>query len=203
MIAAVVPAAGHSQRMGRPKLILPVGGVPLIEVVVTALRDAGASPVLVVTPPADAPGAGVLISEATEAGAEVVTPAEQPIDMRASVELALGSLERLEPAPTTVLLTPADSPGLTRGLVDRVIGRARASPRSIVVPTVGGERGHPVAIPWEVVLGVRDLPAGVGVNALIALHAGSVDEFEVDDPAALADLDTPEDYLRWGGEEPG
>ena len=44
MIAAVVPAAGHSQRMGRPKLILPIGGQTVIARVVSALRDGGASP---------------------------------------------------------------------------------------------------------------------------------------------------------------
>jgi len=35
---AVVPAAGHSQRMGRPKLILQVGGQTVIARVVSALR---------------------------------------------------------------------------------------------------------------------------------------------------------------------
>jgi molybdenum cofactor cytidylyltransferase len=200
MIAAVVPAAGHSQRMGRPKLILPLGGVTVITRVVSALCAAGVAPVVVVPPPADAPGAALLSRDAAEAGAVVVVPDRQPPDMRSSVEIALAELERLETALTTVLLTPADSPGLTPKLVARVIAYARSSPRSIVVPTVAGRRGHPVALPWEIALGVRSLPAGVGVNALIGLYAGAVKEIEVDDTGAVADLDTPDDYLRWGGD---
>jgi molybdenum cofactor cytidylyltransferase len=199
MIAALVPAAGHSQRMGRPKLILPIEGVALIARVVIALRTAGAAPVLVVPPPADAPGAAALIREASAAGAEVVAPEKQPPDMRASIELGLAALQRLEPNPVTVLLTPADSPGLTPALVGRVIERAASAPRSIVVPMAAGRRGHPLALPWEIALAVRKLPPGVGVNSLITLYADSVVEFEVDDPAAFDDLDTPDDYLRWGG----
>ena len=41
--------------MGRPKLLLPFEGQPLIGRVITALRQGGAEPVVVVTPPPDAP----------------------------------------------------------------------------------------------------------------------------------------------------
>lgn len=201
MIAAIVPAAGHSQRMGRPKLILTVGGRSVIALVVTALRGAAASPVIVVVPPLEAPGALTLHREASEAGAEVLVPEIQPPDMRASVERAVEWLERSEFRPTTVLLTPADSPGLSSSLVAQVIARARDKPGAIVVPVVDGKRGHPIALPWSIVLGVRKLPAGVGVNALVSLNAGRIVELEVNDPGALADLDTPEDYERWAQTE--
>jgi len=199
MIAAVVPAAGHSQRMGRPKLILAVGGRTVISRVVTALRGGGVGRVVVVAPPADAAGATVLHSEAEAAGADLVVPATRPFDMRASVEHGLDRLEAGEAAPTTVLLVPADSPGLNPELVALVVGAARADAGSIVVPVVGGRRGHPVALPWPVALAVRRLPAGVGVNALLALHAPKVVELGVTDPGAVGDLNTPDDYERWCG----
>ena len=82
MIAAIVPAAGRSQRMGRPKLILPVGGETVIARVVAALVAGGAEPVLVVVPPASASGAIILAEEAERAGAVVVVAPERPADMR-------------------------------------------------------------------------------------------------------------------------
>ncbi|HWE35307.1 MAG TPA: NTP transferase domain-containing protein, partial [Isosphaeraceae bacterium] len=176
MIAAVVPAAGHSQRMGRPKLILTVDGRTVISRVVTALRAGGASRVVVVAPPADAAGASILHDEARAAGAELIVPATRPNDMRASVEHALDHLERGETAPATVLLVPADSPGLNPELVALIVERAKAEPGAILVPVVAGNRGHPVALPWPVALGVRALHAGVGVNALMALNAAKVVE---------------------------
>ena len=64
MIAAVVPAAGRSARMGRAKLLLPIDGTTIIARVVTALRRGGADRVIVVAPPADAPEGPAIAAEA-------------------------------------------------------------------------------------------------------------------------------------------
>lgn len=196
MIAAIVPAAGRSERMGRPKLILPIAGATVIARVVSALRTGGVIHVIVVTPPADSPGAAVLGREAAAAGAVVVVPAERPADMRGSFEFGLQTLED-GPRPAAVLLVPADSAGITPELVALVLEQSRALPSAIVIPTFQGKRGHPIALPWAMALLVRGLPFGAGINALIALHAADVFEIEVDHEGAVADLDTPEDYERW------
>ena len=73
-IPAIVPAAGKSRRMGRPKPLLPFDGQPLIGRVVSALRLGGASPVLVVTPPAQAAEGPPIAEAARQAGAAVITP---------------------------------------------------------------------------------------------------------------------------------
>ncbi len=198
MIAAVVPAAGLSVRMGRPKLILPVGGVPLIARVVAALREGGTGRVVVVTAPADTPGASALVEAARAEGAETVTAPAPPPDMRASVELGLEFLGE-GPEPSAVLLTPGDSPGLDAVAVARVIRRAAGAPGRIVVPRHDGRRGHPLLLPWPLASEIRRLPPGVGVNALLARHAETVVFDDADDPGILADLDTPEDYRRWSG----
>ncbi|MDR3635496.1 MAG: nucleotidyltransferase family protein [Isosphaeraceae bacterium] len=196
MIVAIVPAAGHSERMGRPKLILPVGGQTVIARVTQALLQGGAGRVVVVTPPSDAPGSVILAREAEKAGALVVVPAERPIDMRASFERGLDALAGV-PDVTTLLLAPGDSVGVTAELVARVVACARQCPDALVVPVVQGLRGHPVALPRSIAEEVRSLPLGVGINTLIKLQASAVVELPVNEPGAVADLDTPEDYQRW------
>jgi len=198
MIAAIVPAAGHSERMGRPKLILRVGERTVIARVVQALLQGGADRVVVVTPPADAPGAKILACEAEDAGALVVIPEERPIDMRASFERGLDALAD-NPGLLTLLLAPGDSVGITPELTAQVVASAKAQPASLIVPVVQGQRGHPVAIPWPLAEEVRSLPLGVGINTLVKLHAAAVVELPVTEPGAVADLDTPEDYQRWSG----
>ena len=196
MIPAIVPAAGRSERMGRPKLILPIEGTTVIARVVSALLGGGAGPVIVVVPPADAPGAATLAEEAARAGAEVLVAADRPPDMRGSFELGFARLAE-GAAATMVLLTPGDSAGITAALVAEVIARARQEPRGIVIPVVKGRRGHPVALPWHLAAAVSALPEGVGINALVALHPDEVVELLVAEPGAVDDLDTPEDYDRW------
>ncbi|MEO6811557.1 MAG: nucleotidyltransferase family protein [Isosphaeraceae bacterium] len=196
MIAALVPAAGRSERMGRPKLTLPVGGVSLIARVVAALRAGGADRVVVVTPPADTPGASKIIVDAEGEGGEVVVLDRATADMRATFERGLDHLEK-GPRPVGLLLCPGDSPGISAPLVERVVFGFQEQTDRIIIPTYHGTRGHPVALPWRLAVKVRRLPVGVGVNALIKAHADRVLTLDLGDPNALADMDTPEDYARW------
>ena len=47
-VFALIPAAGKSARMGRPKLSLPLGDHTVLECVIATLREAGISDILVV-----------------------------------------------------------------------------------------------------------------------------------------------------------
>lgn len=203
-IAAIVPAAGESRRMGRPKLTLPIDGVPLIALVIAALHEGGTNPVIVIAPHAEVVGSADLIHLAQVAGADlVVIPDVQPLDMRASFELGMRSLAGRPVSPAMVLLVPADSPGLTATLVAEVVAYAREHRDRIVVPTFSGRRGHPIALPWAFASEVATLPDNVGINALVQRHLADVIELPVNDAGALADLDTPDDYRRWSGRGPG
>src|SRR5215468_2464915 len=67
-VAAIVPAAGRSVRMGRPKLVLTIGGQTVLARVVKALRAGGAGRVVVVAPPADSDEGPAIAAEGRLAG---------------------------------------------------------------------------------------------------------------------------------------
>jgi molybdenum cofactor cytidylyltransferase len=195
MIFAVVPAAGKSVRMGRPKLTLALGGRSVLERVIHALRSGGAEHVLVVVGPDDAE----LVAIAERAGAHVLRMENETPDMRATVEQGLAWLQqRFHPREDdSWLLVPADHPTLDASVIEQlVLGRSQHSQFSIVIPSHAGQRGHPALIAWLHVGGVRALPAGQGLNAYLRMHAGQTFELPVDSPSILWDLDTPEDYER-------
>jgi molybdenum cofactor cytidylyltransferase len=196
MIAALVPAAGASTRMGRPKLLVEFEGQPLIGRVVSALRTGGADRVVVVAPPADTVEGPPIADQARRAGAVVVVPPTRPAEMRQSIELGLEAMANDDP-PRSVLLTPGDYPGITPEIVAQVVESAVKRPEQLVIPRYDGRRGHPIALPWTLALAVRCLPAGEGVNALVARHGESVVEIDLGNPAIVADLDTPDDLRRW------
>jgi molybdenum cofactor cytidylyltransferase len=200
MIAAIVPAAGRSGRMGCPKLLLKHNGRSILAGVVGALLQGGADPVVVVVPPETEPEGPTLAHEALNAGGSVIAPAIRPAEMRDSIEVGLSALAgQAGSPPDAVLIAPADSPGITPDLVGRVIGLRKAASDSIVIPSSEGRRGHPILIPWETAARIRDLPPDVGINVLVAgeTAAGRVIEIELSEGSALADLDTPEDWERW------
>ena len=195
MIAAVVPAAGRSTRMGRPKLLMEFQGEPLIQRVVTALLAGGADRTVVVAP-VDSPEGPAIAAAASAAGAELVIPESQPDEMRDSVELGLAVLD-LDPRPIRILLTPGDVPGITPGLVARLLEVATANPDRIVIPTHDGHHGHPIVLPWDIAIQVRDLPDDAGVNRLVDANRHLLVEVPVSAPGEIDDLDTPEELDRW------
>jgi molybdenum cofactor cytidylyltransferase len=196
MIAALIPAAGSSARMGRPKLLLEFEGQSLIGRVVRSLRQGGAERVVVVAPPTDAAEGPAVAAEAHRAGADVVVPNTRPAEMRNSIELGLERLAR-HGTPRSVLLTPGDYPGITAEVVARLVEHAGRMPDRIVIPSHNGRRGHPIALPWRIAAQIHSLPTGTGVNTLVAQHGHSVVEMDVSSPEIIADLDTPADLLQW------
>jgi molybdenum cofactor cytidylyltransferase len=198
MIVALVPAAGRSVRMGRPKLVLPLHGRTVIEHVVSTLRQGGVDRVLVVARP-DVPQLAQL---AKAAGAEVGTLPTETADMRATVEQGLLWIEeRWHPQPEDAwLLCPADHPALDVDVVRRLcVAYSREPGQTILIPTYEGRRGHPTLIEWRHVAGIRALPAGAGLNAYFRPHAEETLELPVANAGVISDLDTPADYERLSG----
>ena len=201
-VFALVPAGGKSERMGRPKLALPLGGRTVLEHTVGAFRRAGAEHVVVVV----GPHVPELVPLAEAAGAHACRLAEETADMRSTVEQGLRWLEeRFRPGQDDAwLLAPADHPTLDADAIRQLL-RARADhpERSVFVPTWEGRRGHPALIGWKHVAGIRAHPADQGLNAYLRQCAAEVLEVPASSADVLCDLDTPEDYerllRRWGG----
>ncbi|MEX1094874.1 MAG: nucleotidyltransferase family protein [Planctomycetales bacterium] len=196
-IFAVVPAAGHSRRMGVPKLLLPLGGKTVLARLLESLDRPGIAGRFVVVRPDDEP----LASEAEKCGATVVRPEIAPPDMRASVEAALEHIEKQHaPAPEEGwLLAPADHPLLDGAVVDALIAHWQQESCGILVPTGAGRRGHPALFRWRLARAVRALPADAGANRLLEEFAEEVRELAVERESVLTDLDTPADYRALGG----
>lgn len=194
-IYAIIPAAGKSTRMGRPKLSLPLGNRTVLECVIDAIREGGVRDVLVVL----APHSRELRPSAERAGAAVLLLDEETLDMRTTVERGLVWLtDHCHPDPNDAwLLAPADHPTLDSAVVRRLLAaRAERPDRSLLVPTHAGKRGHPTLIEWQHVQAIRDLPQGLGLNAFLRARSAETFEVPVDTATILSDLDTPADYER-------
>ena len=196
---AVVPAAGHSARMGRPKLLMRLGDTTLLALIVDAWRRSRVDRVLVVVRPDDAEVADA----ARQLGVDVVVPESPPPDMKASIQAGLRHIERHD-APASAdafLVAPADIPRLSSAIVDRLIDRHgnSADPRRILVPTLAGQRGPPVLFPWPLFNEVFALANNEGLNAIVDRHSATLvpcDDLIAAGEQPFADVDTPDDFDR-------
>ncbi len=199
--AAIVPAAGASRRMGRPKLLLPYGGGTVLGAVAAALRTAGAAPIVVVAAAADAELRAWCAGEGP-AAADGLRLALNPAPERGMLSsimaglTALGGAAELAPGGAPLLVCPGDLPALRPDTVAQLLRRRHAAGAGLAVPTYRGRRGHPLAIAAELISEIGGLDPSRGLRQLLDLHPGELLEIEVDDPGCVADLDTPADYRR-------
>jgi molybdenum cofactor cytidylyltransferase len=200
MIFAAVPAAGHSTRMGRPKLALPLGDKTVLEQLVLSLAKTAVDHTLVIL----GPHIGDLAPLAGQAGAEVLLLRQETPDMRTTVEHGLRWLDdRFHPKPRDHwLLLPADHPLIDSQLIRDLTTRLAQEPNcSIAVPTHGGRRGHPTLMSWKHASQLPAHPSGQGINSYLHGYREETLEVPVAGEAILLDLDTPGDYeellKRW------
>jgi molybdenum cofactor cytidylyltransferase len=187
-LAAVVPAAGLSLRMGREKILLDAGGTTMLERVLATLARAGVGDRIVVLRP-DLPQA---VETALRAGARVVLNPEPGGEMLFSIRLGMA---HVPPEADAFYVWPADHPAVlaeTVSLLAASAGRDR-----VVLPVHGGRRGHPALIGTVLIEAIGAIPAGEGLRHLWRCRPEVLADVAVDDPGVLLDLDTPEDYDRW------
>lgn len=190
---AIVPAAGRSRRMGRHKLLLPLGSRTVIRALLDALEGV-VEQTFVLIRDDDAE----LANELAGTAAVVVTARNEPPEMRDSVERLLEEVHKTAgPAEADAwLLIPADHPVVNRETLMVLLRERESRPEAIHVPQYHDHRGHPTLFPWALAAEVPTLPPGKGINELLKRPAIAVCAHAVDDPAVLWDLDTPEDYEK-------
>ena len=107
-----------------------------------------------------------------------------------STSLAAG-LDALPATASGVLIGLGDMPRIRASDIDRLIAAFNPDEgRAICVPTVDGKRGNPVLFSIEFVDGMRAVEGDVGARHLIGAHSDRVCEVEMEDDAALIDVDT-------------
>jgi len=187
MIAGIVLAAGRSERMLRPKALLPFKGSTVIARVVDALLGGGVNHAIVVVPLGDREIRSAL-------GDRPVVLVENP-DLRADMLSSLRCGLCILPADTRgIVVSPVDQPSLGPELVRSMLEAYRNSRRPILVPVYQGKRGHPLIIGTEFVAELLASFDGLGLRGLLQAHPGGVGEWQSEDPAILEDVDTPQDY---------
>ncbi len=185
-VAAILLAAGKSQRMGRCKQLLKLGDKTVIARCLETLLAGGVTDIVVV------------ISEAGQSVAEaadgypvrtVVNPAVHG-DMASSIRAGRDSLAT---ETSGVIICLCDYPLVSSATIANLIRQHQSAPDKVVIPCHDGKRGHPLLFPRS---NLDRLEPGMILRDLVREHAQMIHHLETDDQGILIDMDTPEDYHR-------
>jgi molybdenum cofactor cytidylyltransferase len=189
-IAAIVLAAGRSQRMRQPKMILPWGESTVIGHVVQVLSGAEIQPLVVVT------GGARRQVEAALAGCAVqlvFNPRFAQEEMLASLQIGLGVLGKEAAAALVVL---GDQPQIELKVVQAILDCYWLKKSPLIVPSFQMRRGHPWLVERRLWGAIFALDSASTLRDFINSHADQIEYLSVDTPSILRDLDTPADYRR-------
>jgi molybdenum cofactor cytidylyltransferase len=186
MICAIVLAAGKSERMGKPKALLPLRGKTFLENILAAISNSPVEETCVVVghhrdeiEPHVKPPARLVFNPDYEQG------------MITSLQAGIRSL----PSHTSgALLFLVDHPLVESETIKSLV--RKVGPDRIVLPTFRGRRGHPVLFGSAILEEILGLSASQGANIVVHKDPDRIVEVSVNSPGILVDIDTPKDFLR-------
>lgn len=186
-IAAVVLAAGKSERMGRNKLLLEVAGRPILDWVLDALEASTVDEVIVVL--GHRPEELKPIAEAH--GAEIVLNPRYEEGMASSFKAGLRRV-----SADAAFLVLGDQLGLEAELLDRMATAMEADPEALIVsPIHRGRMGHPVLLRRPLFHEILGLKKEETMRDIVLRHE-SAHELVEGGVWCVLDIDTPEDFER-------
>jgi molybdenum cofactor cytidylyltransferase len=194
MIPAVILAAGISSRFGDNKLLVDIGGRPMVLRVVESALAARVQPVIVVTGFEQNRLLAALAPVLGNARLIVTYNPDYGSGRASSVREGIRAVPADAPAALFLL---ADQPFIDSPLIDRVLDFADAHPDSAVVfPECGGKKGNPIFYrrPWFARLSA--LEGDVTGYRLIQQSPDEVARLSVSDPSLFVSIETLEDYER-------
>lgn len=179
-VTGIILAAGRSRRLGRPKALLAIDGVPLLTRMVRTVRAAGLRPLVAF---------GEIVWGPEADGADWITvPSSQDTGMGATIAAAIASLRDT----ARCLITPVDLPTLTADHL-RALVAVPTPVGASVLPD--GNLGAPASFAARCFDRLAQLRADRGARAL--LRSGLWPVTAVTPPAALIDIDTEADWLAF------
>jgi molybdenum cofactor cytidylyltransferase len=187
-VVGLVLAAGAASRFGSDKLATLLGGRPLLNHVLDALRAVPLSEIVVVTrrerPIAAADDLRVVVNPAPEDG------------LSSSLRLGLAAATEAPGLPAeAVLVALGDQPRIDPDVIRQLIAAARTSARPVVVPAYDRDGSpNPVLLLGAAFALVAEASGDRGLGPVLAAHPELVHAVPV--RGANPDVDTQADLAR-------
>ena len=185
-VAGMILAAGGSQRLGRPKQLLPYGGGALLDAALGTARSSGFDQVVLALGGAADEVRGVVDTS----GFDLVDNRQFGEGCSSSIAAALSAVH---PDIDVLVLLLGDQPGVTPQTV-RLLVEGRGD-HEIAVCRYDDGIGHPFAFARAIFPQLATLHGDKGLWRLIEQRAADVAEVVVPGRIPL-DVDTEEDYER-------
>lgn len=188
-IAAVIPAAGYSSRMGCSKPLLSLGHSTVLGCCIHAFQQKNITEHIVVT----GNNADAIAQEATRHGAATAYNAAFDDGMFSSIRTGV---KALSPHVSHFFVLPVDIPLVRPETIRHLLHIVQTYTDHILYPTFHNERGHPPLIPCSLRSEILQHDGSGGLRNLLDTHEDMAIDIPVADRNILNDLDYVHEYAE-------
>lgn len=187
---ALLVAAGMSSRMKAFKPLLKLGDSTIIGTAILSLQEAGIREIVVITGHYGERLGSYLAALGVTC---LYNDRYETTDMFYSAQIGLNYLKD---RCGRLFFSPGDVPLFARSSLQLMLDQMDHSDCDILLPTYGGEVGHPILLTCRAIPSLTAYAGAGGLNAAIDRFAGAKEVIELDDMGIILDADRPEDYER-------
>ncbi len=203
--AAIILAAGSSSRMsrGQHKLLLPLGGRPVLTHVIETALASQARPIILVLGHQATQVRSLIAASFKDQNLYIRENPNYREGMSTSLHVGLQALTTIKDnnyltadvSNSTVILL-GDQPLLTASIIDTLIATRQATGKSIIVPLYNGKRGNPVLFDARFFPELMEVTGDEGGRSVIIHHPQDIATVEQGEATASYDIDTWEAYQQ-------
>jgi CTP:molybdopterin cytidylyltransferase MocA len=187
-VAAIILAAGRSQRMGAFKPLLAFGATTVIETCIANIRGGGVGTIVVVI--GEGPRAEALRDRLQNSDVTIAVNPHPESEMGASIAYGVRALSATTRA---VIINPVDHAAVPAKVVGTLIDEWKKG-APLVKPTWNERGGHPVLIDLAFRDELLNLDPDGGLKTFFDRHRDQAMRVGVDSNYIARDMDTWDDY---------
>jgi molybdenum cofactor cytidylyltransferase len=187
-VAGLILGAGKSERMGRPKALLPFQQTCFLTHILKEATHSELTCVRVVL----GHQSDAILRALPEIEPNTILNRDYELGQLSSLQCGLRHLISAQPEGVMVFLI--DHPMIHRTLINQLIDAFSRSAAPIVLPSFQHRRGHPMIFGADLFNELLDAPLDQGAITVVRKHAHEILHLNVDEPGVLVDIDTPEAY---------
>lgn len=186
-VPVAVLAAGGSVRLGRAKQLVEWRGATLLRRAAEAASGASSGPAIVVLGARERR----LRQELDGLPVEITINESWEDGLAGSIRTALGTVRKLAPTASGILLMLVDQPHVTAALLRNLVDLHRRYPGRPIACAYAGTVGAPALIPRKLFAELEELEGDSGARSILQRYRREVVELPC--PAAARDIDTQSD----------
>lgn len=187
-IGVVILAAGQSSRLGKPKQLLTLNGLTLLEKAASAALDLNSSPVLVVL----GAYADDIKSKVKLQGVDIVVNEGWEEGMASSLRIGIEYMQQNHAHVDGILFLVCDQPYLHSALLKDLVGLQKRKDLPIAASSYGGKIGTPALFHQSTFSSLMLLKGDTGARKLLDERMNDVAVLHFEQ--GVYDIDTVEDY---------